>query len=260
LAWIKNYEIAQQLPLFLAVSLLGALTLLDELLSGTTVLLMEITDGLFVNLFLFASNLLTLWNIAGLYMIMMLSCKGWCISRPIISNAEKQFTILIGCSMMLVEVILLGSTHVYAIGLLIAYLFVARVFRMELSKVLKEIDRQISSFEVSDFNETNSTTNEQLIKVLNKKRRMMVRISYMIGAFLIGNVGIVISRYRLQAFYSVLIEETCRFILFVTIFYIFKPKRPIKIHLSVRPDGRLAVIQPTRATLRTVEMVCPFLT
>jgi hypothetical protein len=147
-AWIKNYAIVQQLPLFLAISLLGALTLMDELLSGTTVLLMEITDGLFVNLFLFASNLLTLWNIAGLYMILMLSSKGWCISRPIISNAEKQFTILIGSSMMLVEVILLGSTHVYAIGLVIAYLFIARLFKMEIAKVLRELDRQISSFEV----------------------------------------------------------------------------------------------------------------
>jgi hypothetical protein len=99
--------------------------------------------------------------------------------------------------------------------------------------------------------------NEQIIKVLNKKRKMMVRILYMITAFLIANVGVVVARYRLQPFYSVLIEETCRFALFVAISYIFKPKKPTKIHLAVRPDGRLAIVRPATTTIRTVEMVYP---
>lgn len=75
--WIKYREFAKSIPLFIGYSCLGLSFLINELLTGFLVLIMEIFDrnevGMVPNILLFLNNLLILWNISSLYMLLMLS-------------------------------------------------------------------------------------------------------------------------------------------------------------------------------------------
>ena len=98
----------------------------------------------------FAANLLFLWNISFIYMVMMLIAYGWCTTKVAITPAEKQVTVLIGAGMMLVEVLLVGSIEIYSMSLLLAYIFVFRIFHSQSTKVVRFLTSQIDNISVSN--------------------------------------------------------------------------------------------------------------
>jgi hypothetical protein len=249
--WVGSYFQHNRIkvPLFTAISILWVSNIVDQLLSGLTVLVLELSLSYFPSVMIFVSNLFMLWNIAGLYMIFMFASKGWCISRPNLQNGEKQMVILVGSAMMLVEVILIGSTQLYTLGLIIAYILVSRLYKIENQKVVMELERQIQSLQ------RNRSVNQELINVLNKKYFMMRQIFVLIFCYMVGRVVSILCKYNLRPFYVVIIEESVQFSLFLGLFWIFRLRKPIDIYISIQPNGRLLLVQQPQVREGNVEMV-----
>lgn len=89
----KKLQLAKSLPIYFGFGILICTILLQELISGVTVLVLELDFDTFPTVVLFASNLTFLWNVAYMYMLLMTACKGWCITKTKLTNTEKQLVI-----------------------------------------------------------------------------------------------------------------------------------------------------------------------
>ena len=150
-AWIntrRHLEVARQLPIFTVIKWYFGMSFIEKLVTGTSVLVLELQLGPAPNLAFFMSNLLFLWNITFKYIIFMMICNGWCISKLTISQMSKQVVILMGASMMLLEVLLVGATSYYVYILIFAYVVAFKVFFAECYKAIKATTLQIAQLRV----------------------------------------------------------------------------------------------------------------
>lgn len=139
--------------------------------------------------------------------------------------------------MMLIEVVLIGSMQWYSVALILGFLLVSKLFRNEIVNVLQDLDTQISSLQIQG--EQNST----IVSVLKKKKRMMRQLLLIITLYLTSRMLLTVSKFGLKTFYVVLIDECSKLFMVVAISFIFRIRIPDKIHITVLPDGNLAIIR-----------------
>lgn len=77
----RNVVIAKGNHLYTALCLLLLTIFFEKLMSGVSVIVIELNVGPSPVLTQFAANILFLWNIAYLYMFMMMIATGWVITK-----------------------------------------------------------------------------------------------------------------------------------------------------------------------------------
>jgi hypothetical protein len=99
-AWMmhlrRNRTCWMGIPIFNAFILMIGTKLLEKLAAGIAVLIMELKPlhgYLFSNLAVFTANILLLWNIAIIYIILMMLSMGWCITKIDLANADRQLVV-----------------------------------------------------------------------------------------------------------------------------------------------------------------------
>lgn len=96
-----------------------------------------------VNLFIIAATITTLLSTCFIYIIMTLLCKGLSVTRTAIPPLEKQTAVLLGISMMIVEVLVNGE-RIYTIGVLFIYFLLLRMSSFQILQQLSTLQRQIA--------------------------------------------------------------------------------------------------------------------
>lgn len=147
--YIKNQTLASKIPVFRIIGFFILLNLITSALDVAYVvsLILDLDSQW---LLLLASGLSDYICVAFIYILLTLLCKGMCITRGSLSPAEKQSGILLGISMMILEIVLVGQ-RMYSIILLFVYLLLLRLFSSQIDIQMSQLTNQILAASVTIF-------------------------------------------------------------------------------------------------------------
>jgi hypothetical protein len=122
-----------------------------------------------------ACTLSGLFAIAYLYLLLTLLAKGLGVTRNGIPPIERQTAILLGLSMMIIEIVVSGSA-VYTIGLLFVYLLLIRLFNVQIDNQIRILNRQILLAAVYSTKQVESQDSKSTGRLIYKKAEFDVSL------------------------------------------------------------------------------------
>ncbi|KAI8898500.1 hypothetical protein BC833DRAFT_589548 [Globomyces pollinis-pini] len=196
---------------------------------------------------LFIANMAFLWSVSLFYMILLMIAKGWCITHLDISNSAKQHVILIGAAMMLIELLLSTAFQIQSLFLVLGYVMVYQIFRLDVRAELSYIHRQVNRLTLR------GEIGAPLLIPWKKKLHLLRNFTILVSIYLTLQIIITIMRVEVDPFIVTIIQKSIHFLTLVTLLYLFRIREPHKIYLSINQNGRLILSNVQSAVNSTVQ-------